>query len=380
MSGVQYTVHDFELAARAQLDPVYADFIAGGARDEITVRANEAAFARLQLLPRVLRGSAERELGITLLGSRASMPVLLSPTAFHKLVDPEGELATARAAAAAGAIMIVAMASTVAVGEIADAARAAGDDVSLWFQLYIQPDLDITETLVKRATDAGCTALVVTVDSPVLGAGERNRRNGFNDLPPGLRCENLVDLRDGERGHVRQIAMSPELNWDHVDWLRRTTSLPILLKGVLHPEDARIAVQHGVDGLLLSNHGGRQLDTVPATLELLPEILAAVAGRIPVVLDGGIRRGTDAVKALALGASAVGIGRPVMWALAEGGEKGVRRLLELLRDELDDTLALCGASGLADLTPDLVRVPTWGPAPGPAVAPGADRRFGGVVA
>jgi len=380
VSGVQYTVHDFERAARARLDPVYADFIAGGARDEITVRANEAAFTRLQLLPRVLRGSAARELGITLLGSRASMPVLLSPTAFHKLVDPEGELATARAAAAAGAIMIVAMASTVAVGEIADAARAAGDDVSLWFQLYIQPDLDITETLVKRATDAGCTALVVTVDSPVLGAGERNRRNGFHDLPPGLRCENLVDLRDGERGHVRQIAMSSELNWDHVDWLRRTTSLPILLKGVLHPEDARIAVQHGVDGLLLSNHGGRQLDTVPATLELLPEILAAVAGRIPVVLDGGIRRGTDAVKALALGASAVGIGRPVMWALAEGGEKGVRRLLELLRDELDDTLALCGASGLADLTPDLVRVPTWGPALRPAVAPGADRRFGGVVA
>ena len=380
MSGVQYTVHDFERAARARLDPVYADFIAGGARDEITVRANEAAFTRLQLLPRVLRGSAARELGITLLGSRSSMPVLLSPTAFHKLVDPEGELATARAAAAAGAIMIVAMASTVAVGEIADAARAAGDDVSLWFQLYIQPDLDITETLVKRATDAGCTALVVTVDSPVLGAGERNRRNGFHDLPPGLRCENLVDLRDGERGHVRQIAMSSELNWDHVDWLRRTTSLPILLKGVLHPEDARIAVQHGVDGLLLSNHGGRQLDTVPATLELLPEILAAVAGRIPVVLDGGIRRGTDAVKALALGASAVGIGRPVMWALAEGGEKGVRRLLELLRDELDDTLALCGASGLADLTPDLVRVPTWGSALRPAVAPGADRRFGGVVA
>jgi 4-hydroxymandelate oxidase len=362
VSGVQYTVRDFETAARAELDPVYADFIAGGARDEITVRANEAAFGRLQLLPRVLRGSAVRELGISLLGSRASLPVLISPTAFHKLVDPEGESATARAAAAAGAIMIVAMASTVAVGEIADAARAAGDDPTLWFQLYIQPDLDITETLVRRATDAGCTALVVTVDSPVLGAGERNRRNGFHDLPPGLRCENLVDLRDGERGHVRQIAMSPELNWEHIDWLRGITSLPILLKGVLHPEDARLAVRHGVDGLLLSNHGGRQLDTVP------------------VVLDGGVRRGTDAVKALALGASAVGIGRPVMWALAEGGEKGVRRLLELLRDELDDTLALCGASGLADLTPDLVRVPAWGPVPGPAVTPGADRRFGGVVA
>ncbi len=380
MSGVQYTVHDFETAARAELDPVYADFIAGGARDEITVRANEAAFGRLQLLPRVLRGSAERELDVTLLGSRASLPVLLSPTAFHKLVDPEGELATARAAAAAGAIMIVSMASTVAVGEIADAVRGTGDDVPLWFQLYIQPDLEITEALVRRATDAGCTALVVTVDSPVLGANERNRRNGFHDLPPGLRCENLVDLRDGEHGHVRQIAMSPELNWEHIDWLRRTTPLPILLKGVLHPEDARLAVRHGVDGLLLSNHGGRQLDTVPATLELLPEMVAAVAGRIPVVLDGGVRRGTDAVKALALGASAVGIGRPVMWALAEGGEKGVRRLLELLREEIDDTLALCGASGLADLTPDLVRVPAWGPAPGPAVAPGEDTRFGGVVA
>ncbi|MER6208835.1 alpha-hydroxy acid oxidase [Streptomyces sp. NPDC001642] len=377
---MRYTVRDFETAARAELDPVYADFIAGGARDEITVRANEAAFGRLQLLPRVLRGSAVRELGITLLGSRASLPVLISPTAFHKLVDPEGELATARAAAAAGAIMIVAMASTVAVGEIADAARAAGDDPTLWFQLYIQPDLDITETLVRRATDAGCTALVVTVDSPVLGAGERNRRNGFHDLPPGLRCGNLVDLRDGERGHVRQIAMSPELNWEHIDWLRGITSLPILLKGVLHPEDARLAVRHGVDGLLLSNHGGRQLDTVPATLELLPEFVSAVEGRIPVVMDGGVRRGTDAVKALALGASAVGIGRPVMWALAEGGEKGVGRLLELLRDELDDALALCGATGLADLTPDLVRVPAWGPVPGPAVTPGADRRFGGVVA
>ncbi|PAZ15253.1 alpha-hydroxy-acid oxidizing enzyme [Streptomyces sp. SA15] len=377
---MQYTVHDFETAARVKLDPVYADFIAGGARDEITVRANEAAFGRLQLLPRVLRGSAVRELDITLLGSRARLPVLLSPTAFHKLVDPEGELATARAAAAAGAIMIVSMASTVAVGEIADAVRATDDDVPLWFQLYIQPDLELTEALVRRATDAGCTALVVTVDSPVLGAGERNRRNGFHDLPPGLRCENLVDLRDGEHGHVRQIAMSPELNWEHITWLRGVTNLPILLKGVLHPEDARLAVRYGVDGLMLSNHGGRQLDTVPSTLELLPEILAAVAGRIPVVLDGGIRRGTDAVKALALGASAVGIGRPVMWALAEGGEKGVRRLLELLREELDDTMALCGASGLADLTPDLVRVPAWGPAPGPAVVPGADNRFGGVVA
>ncbi|WP_328876734.1 alpha-hydroxy-acid oxidizing protein [Streptomyces sp. NBC_00287] len=351
---------DFETAAREKLDPVYADFIAGGARDEITVRANEEAFGRLRLLPRVLRGSAVRDLDVTLFGERASMPVLLSPTAFHKLVDPEGESATARAAAAAGVIMIVSMASTVAVGEIADAARGAAGavPVPLWFQLYIQPDPEITEALVRRATDAGCTALVVTVDSPVLGASERNRRNGFHDLPPGLRCENLVDLRDGERGHVRQIAMSAELSWEHIDRLRAMTTLPILLKGALHPEDARLAVRHGVDGLLLSNHGGRQLDGVPATLELLPEMVAAVAGRIPVLLDGGVRRGTDVVKALALGARAVGIGRPVMWALAEGGEKGVRRLLELLREEIEETLALCGAAGLDELTPGLVR-PAW---------------------
>lgn len=356
-----FCVRDFEAAARATLDPVHADFIAGGARDEITVRANEEAFGRLRLLPRVLRGSAAADLEVTLFGDRARMPVLLSPTAFHKLVDPEGEAATARAAAAAGAIMVVSMASTVAVGEVADAARAAagpGEPVPLWFQLYLQPDPEITEALVRRATDAGCSALVVTVDSPVLGASERNRRNGFHDLPTGLRCENLVDLRDGERGHVRQIAMSAEFSWDHITWLRGITDLPILLKGVLHPEDARLAVQRGVDGLLLSNHGGRQLDSVPATLEMLPEIAAAVAGRIPVLLDGGVRRGTDAVKALSLGARAVGVGRPVMWALAADGEKGVRRLLELLREEIEDALALCGAAGLDELTPELVR-PAW---------------------
>ncbi|MFE5038827.1 alpha-hydroxy acid oxidase [Streptomyces sp. NPDC056683] len=364
-----FSARDFETAARDRLDPVHADFVAGGARDEITVRANEEAYTRLRLLPRVLRGRAVPDLDVTLFGGRARTPVLLSPTAFHRLVDPEGELATARAAAAAGAIMIASMASTVAVGEVAAAARAAaapGETVPLWFQLYLQPDPGITEALVRRAVDAGCTALVVTVDSPVLGASERNRRNGFHDLPAGLRCENLVDLRDGERGHVRQIEMSPEFSWDHITRLREITGLPILLKGVLHPEDARLAVRHGVAGLLVSNHGGRQLDTVPATLEVLPEIVAAVAGRIPVLLDGGIRRGTDAVKALALGARAVGIGRPVMWALAADGEKGVRRLLELLREEIEDALALCGAAGLDELTPDLVR-PAW-----------SGRHFGGA--
>ncbi len=347
---------EIEAAGRAALDPVYVDYIAGAARDEITARANETAFARLRLLPRMLRGSHKRELAVNLLGSSASMPIIVSPTAFHKLLHPDGELATARAVAAADTIMIVAMAATVAVDQVAAAARAAtGGRASLWFQLYIQPDLELTEILVRRASAAGCEALVVTVDSPVLGVNERNRRNGFNDLPNGLVCENLRDLRDGETGHVRQIVMSPEISWTHIEWLRGITTLPILLKGLLHPEDVRTAVRLGVDGLVLSNHGGRQLDTVPSTIELLPEVAAAVAGRIPIVLDGGIRRGTDVVKALALGASAVGIGRPVLWGLACGGEAGVRQVLELLREEYDHALTLCGGAGIRDLTADLVR-------------------------
>ena len=351
------TVRDFEAVARRTLDPVYYDYVAGGARDEITVQANEDGFARLSLLPRVLRGSAERDLSVSILGARASMPVLISPTAFHRLVCTGGELATARAAARADAVMIASMAGTVAIGEVAAAARAAAADhePAVWFQLYLQPDLEDTAALVRRATDAGCTALVVTVDSPVLGANERNKRNRFHDLPVGMYCENLRNLRGDEPGNVRQIAMSPELSWDHVDWLRAHTRLPVLLKGVLHPEDAKLAVAHGVDGLLLSNHGGRQLDTVPATVDLLPEFVEAVGGAVPVLLDGGVRRGTDVVKALALGAAAVGVGRPIVWGLAAAGEQGALRVLELLREELDHTVALCGARSLADLTPDLVR-------------------------
>jgi 4-hydroxymandelate oxidase len=351
------TMRDFETAAKRRLEPVYYDYVAGGARDEVTVRANEEGFARLSLLPRVLRGNTERDVSVNLFGSRSSTPLMISPTAFHRLFCAEGELATVRAAALTDTVMIASMASTVAVGEVAAAARAAvpNREPGLWFQLYLQPDLEDTAALVRRATAAGCTALVVTVDSPVLGVNERNRRNRFHDLPSGLACENLRDLRGDEPGSVRQIAMSASLTWDHVDWLREHTALPILLKGALHPEDARIAVRHGVDGLLLSNHGGRQLDTVPATIELLPEFAAAVGDQIPVLLDGGIRRGTDIVKALALGAVAVGVGRPVVWGLAVAGERGAVRVLEILREELDHTLALCGVNGLADLSPALVR-------------------------
>jgi 4-hydroxymandelate oxidase len=352
------TLRDFEEAAREKLDPVYFDYVSGGARDEITLRANETGFARLSLLPRMLRGNEKRPLETTLLNSRASMPVVLSPTAFHKLMTPEGERATARAAAAAGAILITSMAATVAVEDVIAASReaAGGAAPDVWFQLYIQPRMDVTEALVDRAARAGAAALVVTVDSPVLGASDRNERNGFHDLPDGLWCENLRGLAGD--ASVRSIEMSAAMSWEHVDRLRALTGLPIVAKGVLHPDDARIAVDHGADAIMLSNHGGRQLDGVPATIDLLPDMARAVGGRVPLLLDGGVRRGADVVKALALGAAAVGIGRPVMWGLAVGGQDGARRVLEILRGELDHTLALCGADGIGTLPPGLVvRIP-----------------------
>jgi 4-hydroxymandelate oxidase len=352
------TLRDFEEAARASLDPVYFDYVSGGARDEVTLRANEAGFARLSLLPRMLRGNEKRSLETALLNSRSSMPVVLSPTAFHKLMTPEGERATARAAAAAAAILITSMASTVAVEEVVAASREAAGDAApdVWFQLYIQPRMDVTEALADRAARAGATALVVTVDSPVLGASDRNERNGFHDLPAGMRCENMRGLAGD--GNVRSIEMSAAMTWEHVDRLREMTDLPIVAKGVLHADDALIALDHGADAIMLSNHGGRQLDGVPATIDLLPGMVRAVAGRVPLLLDGGIRRGADVVKALALGATAVGVGRPVMWGLAVGGQDGASRVLEILRAELDHTLALCGAEGTGTLTPELVvRIP-----------------------
>jgi 4-hydroxymandelate oxidase len=345
------TIAEFEAAARERLEPAHYDFFAGAAGDELTLRANEAAFSRRSLVPRVLRGNGKRDLAVEIAGSPLSMPVLVSPTAFHRLAHPDGERATAGAVAAAGTVMVVSMAATTAIEDVAAAARAVVADPSLWFQLYLQPDLEFTESVVHRAERAGVRALVVTVDSPVFGRRERDRRNGFHDLPPELVVENM---RDGS-GRVRDIEMSAELSWGHVAWLRETTSLPVLLKGVLHPEDARLAVAAGVDGLVVSNHGGRQLDTAVSTLDALPGLASAVGGAIPLVLDGGVRKGTDVVTALALGADAVGIGRPVLWGLAAAGREGVAEVLETLREELDHTLALCGAGTPAELTADLVR-------------------------
>lgn len=344
LDRAELNLADVAVNARRRLDPVHWDFFAGGAGGERTVRANEEAFTRRWVRPRILRDVRERDLRISLLGSRVSLPVLIAPTAFHRLAHPEGEVATARAAADAGTIMVISMAATRSVEEIA----VAGGP--LWFQLYPQPDLGFTSAVVQRAEAAGCSALVVTVDSPVFGRRERDLRNRFVDLPPGLVCENMRDAS----GRARDIEMDAGLDWERISWLRGLTTLPILLKGVLHPADARLAVEHGVDGVLVSNHGGRQLDGVVATLDALPGIVEAVEGRLPVLVDGGIRRGTDILIALALGATAVLVGRPVLWGLAVSGATGVRHVLDLLRTDLDRALALAGATGPADLSRDLV--------------------------
>jgi 4-hydroxymandelate oxidase len=336
-----------EAGARRRLDPAHWDFFAGGAGDERTLGANVEAFGRRRIVPRVLRGTGERDLRTGLLGCELTMPVLIAPTAFHRLAHPDGEVATARAAAAAGTVLVVSMAATQPVEEIATTGAL------LWFQLYPQPDREFTTTVVRRAEAAGCRALVVTVDSPVFGRRERDVRNGFLDLPSGLACENM---RDAD-GRIRDIVMDEGLSWDSIAWLRSRTHLPIVLKGVLHPADARLAVEHGVDALIVSNHGGRQLDGAIASLDALPAVVEAVGGRLPVLLDGGVRRGTDVLVALALGATAVLVGRPVIWGLTTGGADGVRSVLEGLRTELDRALALAGAARPTELGADLVAVP-----------------------
>jgi len=358
-----------EVAVRL-LEPAHRDFVEGGAGDERTLRANALAFEGARLLPRVLRGVGPRDLTTSLLGDVLSMPVLVAPTAFHRLAHPDGETATARGVAAAGTVMVVSMAATRTLEDVAasfEDARAGSAPGALWFQLYPQPDAAFTAALVRRAESAGCRALVVTVDSPVLGRRERDLRNGFLDLPPGLACENLRD----PTGRVRSIAMDDTLDWDRIARLRDATRLPVVLKGVLHPADAALAVECGADAVWVSNHGGRQLDGVPATLTALPAVVDAVGGRVPVILDGGVRRGVDALVAMALGADAVAVGRPVVWGLAAGGEGGVRAVLDLLRAELDTACALAGVRRPADATPDLIAPDLIAP---DLIAPGATVR------
>ncbi|MET9261195.1 alpha-hydroxy acid oxidase [Amycolatopsis sp. NPDC004079] len=339
------TIAELEAIARERMEPAHYDYYAGGAGEEATLRANEEEFRRRVLVPRALRGVGKRDLTVEISGSTMSMPILVCPTAFHRLAHSDGELATAQATAEAGTVFVCSMASTTAVEDVAKVA-----DV-FWFQLYPQSDREFTEAVISRAENAGARALVVTVDSAVHGRRERDHRHAFHDLPPGLAAENMRDAT----GRVRDIEMPADLAWDDLAWLRETTKMPVLLKGVLHPEDARRAVAAGIDGIFVSNHGGRQLDGAISSLAALPEIVSVVDGQVPLILDGGVRSGADVVKALALGADAVGVGRPVLWGLAAAGQEGVAEVLERLREETDTALGLCGARTPGELTADLVR-------------------------
>ncbi|HEX5825362.1 MAG TPA: alpha-hydroxy acid oxidase [Candidatus Limnocylindrales bacterium] len=335
------SLHDFEPPARLAMSPAAWDYIAGGSWDELSLAANEAAWRRHTLRPRVLVDVAQVATSTTLLGQASSLPVAVAPMAIHGLAHPDAEVATARAAAAAGIPFILSTMSTRSMEEVAGAIP----DATRWFQLYVQADPARTRSLVERAAAAGYGALVVTVDLPVLGFRERDRRNAFEPPPFG----NFADEpADPDRDSVDWLTRS--LTWTDLATIRDWAPLPLVLKGILTAEDARLAVEHGAAAIVVSNHGARQLDRVAAPVDVLEEIADAVRGRTEIWVDGGVRRGLDIAIALALGARGVLLGRPVLWSLAAGGQAGVERALAILREELEIALALLGAATPGNVT------------------------------
>ncbi|WP_274626458.1 alpha-hydroxy acid oxidase [Arvimicrobium flavum] len=370
-----YSVAAMRTAARRILPLPVFDFADGGAEDERTLRRNEAAFDDVALLPRPLNGAAIRDLSVTLFGARLSMPLGIGPTGLSGLFWPGGECASARAASAAGVPYIASHASVCALEDIAATGAAPR-----WMQVFVYTDRGFTREMIDRAATAGYGALVLTVDNQLLGNRERDIRNGFT-IPPRFGVAGTLAaatkaawlmrmrpslptitfgnyLKPGEDARLAAIAsrmaglLDPSLSWKEVDWIRSFWKGPLLLKGILHPVEAAEAVAHGVDGIIVSNHGGRQLDGAAASLDALPAVAAAVDRRIPVLVDGGIRRGADVVKALALGAYFCLIGRPQLWGLAVAGEAGVRHVLELYRTEIDRVMGLMGARTVSELGPD----------------------------
>ncbi len=337
------TLADYEAAAASLIEATAWDYYAGGAGDERTLADNRAAWDTLRLRPRVLVDVSSRDLSTAAFGVSLAHPVIVAPTAAHHFAHPDAERATARGAAAAGALYTLSTISTVPMEEVADAAP----DAPRWFQLYAPTDRGACRELVDRAVAAGYGALAVTLDLPLPGNRERDLRNGFS-VPLGVHLP--AEQPTGETG----LVVLPTWDWTDLDWLRSICPIPLLVKGVLRADDAARAVDAGCDGVWISNHGGRQLDTTVTPPHALPEIVEAVGGRALVVVDGGVRRGIDVLKGLALGADLVAIGRPVLWALAVDGADGVHRLLDLLREELSLAMALAGARSLAEITPDLI--------------------------
>jgi 4-hydroxymandelate oxidase len=348
------SLDDLETLAQARMPAAIFDFVAGGAGTELTLRENRLAFDRLRLLPRVLRNVTDPQLQTTVLGTDISMPILVAPMAFHGLVHRDGELATMKASMASGSIMIASTASSHSLEDIAEAAGAA----PRWFQLYVYRDRGLTRSLVERAQAAAYSALCVTVDVPLLGQRRRDIRNRFS-LPDNLKLANFigtaaVDFPKTAQGSGLEsyvaVQMDAGVTWQDIDWLSSVSSLPLVLKGIMTPEDALLSAEHGASAIVVSNHGGRQLDGVPATITVLPRVVDSVKGQIEVLLDSGIRQGTDVLKALALGARAVLLGRPILWGLALDGAAGAHYALELIRAELAAALALVGCRSVADLS------------------------------
>ena len=343
------SLSDFESLARERVPRMAFEYISGGAADEITLRWNRESFDRIRLRPKILVDVSNLDTRLTLFGQELPFPILLAPTAYHRLVHPEGEIATVRGAALAGATLIASMLATTTIEEMAKAATRP-----LWFQTYILKDRGFTRDLVQRAEDAGCKAICVTVDSPVVGARNRDQRANFA-LPPEMGRANLKGLmRPGgnlrpPEGDIYTPILDASLTWKEIDWLRSFARVPTLLKGVLNPDDAEQAVKVGASGIIVSNHGARNLDTVPATIDILSEVTERVAGRIPVLMDSGVRRGTDVLKALALGATAVLIGRPYLYGLGVAGQEGVRRVVNILQTEFRIAMALAGRPSLRSI-------------------------------
>lgn len=348
----------YEALAAERLPRMVYDYYAGGANDEILLRESRPAWDALRIRYRVLRDVSQRDLSVSLNGHRLEWPVIVAPMAFQQMATAAGEVATARATEAAGSGMILSTLSNRTIEDV----RAASS-VLLWFQLYIYRDRAVTAELVRRAERAGCTGLVLTVDTPILGRRERDLLNGFH-VPAEFPAPNLgVDMRAtlGAQSDMSSALAQfilrhwdASIAWPDLAWLQSITRLPIYVKGVVRGDDARLALEHGAAGVIVSNHGGRQLDTAVPTARALPEVADAMAGEGTLLVDGGIRRGTDVLKALAMGARAVLLGRPLLWGLAVGGEDGAAHVLQLLREEVDLAFALAGVRSPAEATRDLI--------------------------
>lgn len=345
-------IDELEAIAREHLTPPVYDYYAGAANDEITLRENREAFHALKLRYRILVDVAELDLSCELFGARFSAPIVLAPTALHQMAHPDGERATARAAANAGVLMTL---SSISSTPMEDVAAAAPEGVR-WFQLYHFNDRAHSRRLCERARDSGYTAIVLTVDAPLIGRRERDLRHPFA-LPEGVSAVHFgLDPRTAESDSpLAAFINQPSINWSDLSWIREAAGdLPLLLKGIVRADDAKRALDEGVDGLWVSNHGGRQLDTSIPTATALPDIVETVGGRVPVIVDGGVRRGTDVLKGIALGATAVALGRPQLWGLAAAGEEGVTQVIEMMREELRLAMALAGARTIGDIDRSLI--------------------------